>query len=61
VLLDDRKPLLVSPDDVLAEAEKEANRVFAVSGHYENRKESAKTWGNARRQSSGYTPSGVKQ
>lgn len=32
MLLDDRKPLLVSPEDVLAEAEAEANCDLAVSG-----------------------------
>lgn len=61
VLLDDGKPLLILPDDVLAEAEAEANRVFAVSGHADARREHAQTWGNYRRQTSDYAPSGSKQ
>jgi cytosine/adenosine deaminase-related metal-dependent hydrolase len=61
MLLDDRKPLLILPEDVLAEAEAEANRVFAVSGHADARREHAQTWGNYRRQTSGYAPSGSKQ
>lgn len=60
VLLDDRKPLLVSPDDVLAEAETAANHVFAVSGHADARREHAQTWGNHRRPSN-YAPSGSRQ
>lgn len=61
MLLDDRKPLLIVPDDVLAEAEREANHVFAASGHADARREHAQTWGNYRRQANGYAPSGSKQ
>lgn len=61
ILLDDRKPLLIVPDDVLAEAEREANHVFAASGHADARREHAQTWGNYRRQANGYAPSGSKQ
>jgi hypothetical protein len=39
LLLDDSKPVLVSPDDILSEAEAEASRVFAASGHDGNRQE----------------------
>jgi cytosine/adenosine deaminase-related metal-dependent hydrolase len=60
VLLDDRKPLLVSPDDIFAEAETEANRAFAASGHTANRQEHTQNWGRSRRQASGYRPAGSK-
>jgi len=61
VLLDDRHPLLVSLDDVLAEAEAEAERVFSVSGYADTRHEHGQTWGNSRRRSTGYAPSGSRQ
>jgi cytosine/adenosine deaminase-related metal-dependent hydrolase len=61
VLLKDRKPLLVSLDEVLSEAQLEANRVFADSGHAEVRFEDVGTWGNARRWSNAYMLSGSEQ
>lgn len=61
VLLKDRKPLLVSLDEVLSEAQLEANRVFADSGHADVRFEDVGTWGNARRWSNAYMLSGSEQ
>jgi cytosine/adenosine deaminase-related metal-dependent hydrolase len=60
LLLDDQKPLLVSSDDVLAEAESEANRVFSASGHNTSRHERTWNWSKSRRQASGYRPAGSK-
>ncbi len=60
LLLDDGKPLLVSPDDILAEAEAEADRVFAACGHENHRKESPQIWGRSRRYVKGYTPAGSR-
>ncbi len=52
--LDDRKPLRISPDDDLAEAEAKARRVFTDSGYADKRQESVETWGKSRRQSKTY-------
>jgi hypothetical protein len=52
--LDDRKSLRTSPDNVLAEAEAEASRVLADSGHADLRQESVETWGKSRTQSKTY-------
>jgi cytosine/adenosine deaminase-related metal-dependent hydrolase len=60
VLLRDRKPTLASIDDILAEAEATASRVFAASGHAATRQEGADLWHVARRQAGSYAPSGSK-
>lgn len=60
LLLDDSVPLLVSPDDILAEAEAEADRAFSACGREKERQEGTQTWGISRRESSGYAPAGSK-
>lgn len=60
VLLDDRRPLQASPDDVLTEAELEANRVFAASGHNPSRREGTQNWSKPRRQARGFRPAGSR-
>lgn len=60
VLLDDRKPVLVSPDDILSEAETEADRVFAASGYDSSRQEHNRDWGKSRRETNSYRPAGSK-
>jgi hypothetical protein len=58
LLLDDRKPVQVSPDAILEEAEAEANRVFTASGNEESRRESQQIWSGSRRQTNRYRPAG---
>lgn len=61
LLLDDGKALLVSPDDILSEAEAEANRVFTNSGYDSSRQEGTRIWGVSRRQVGGYAPAGSRR
>ena len=60
VLLRDRVPVELSLEDILAEADHEARRVFAECGRDESRREGLQTWSLARRTTGGYAPSGSK-
>lgn len=60
ILLHDRKPTLVSPDDILDRAEAEADRVFVATGHVAARAEGKGIWRVARRQAGSYAPAGSK-
>lgn len=58
VLMKDRVPAEMSVEDVLAEAEHEASRVFAECGREDSRREMASIRGQVRRRAGGYAPSG---
>lgn len=60
VLMRDRVPSELSADEILTEAELEADRVFAACGQSASRRESPQTWGLARRQTGRYAPSGAR-
>ena len=60
ILLQGRKPARVSPDAILAQADLEASRVFAATGHGATRTEGDDIWRAARRQAGSYAPSGAK-
>lgn len=60
LLMRDRTPLAVSVDEILVQAEAEANRVFSASGHEATRQEKPCIWRNAQRRAKGYTPAGAR-
>lgn len=61
LLLDDGTPVLVSPDDILSEAEAEASRVFVASGYDSSRQEGSQFWGRSRSQAKAYAPAGSRR